>query len=395
MTAHTSLASPSATPADTNAPLTSVRADGLEGVVVAHTALSDVDGERGRLVLGGHDVESLALRAGFEDALGLLLDGALPDATRRASIAAALGRARVRAFEGGAAGTHVTRAPGAMAALRAALSALTIPSGSLEDELVSLAGAAAVALAAHGRALRDLAPVAPSASRTHALDLLAMLEPERPLAAARARALDSYLVTVSDHGLNASTFTARVVASTGASLAAACVAGVGALEGPLHGGAPGPVLDMLDAIGTADAAEAWLEAELLAGRRIMGMGHRIYRVRDPRAAVLERAIERLVADGAITERLDLARAVERAARAALRERYPQRTLDTNVEFYTAVLLDAVGLPRELFAATFANGRLLGWGAHVAEQRRVGRLVRPQSVYVGPRLAEPPLGSTQR
>lgn len=382
MTVHapTSPSVPTTNPrSSTEAP----RADGLEGVVVAHTALSDVDGERGRLVLAGHDVEALALRASFEDGLGLLLDGAVPNAARRASISAALGRARVRAHESGAAGDHVRHAPGAMSALRAALSAISVPVGTFEDELTFLAATTAVALAAHGRSLRGLAPVPPREQHTHARDLLAMLAPEAPHAEARARALDSYLVTVSDHGLNASTFTARVVASTGASLAAACVAGIAALEGPLHGGAPGPVLDMLDAIGAPEAAEAWLERELAAGRRIMGMGHRIYRVRDPRASVLERAIERLSAEGVATERLALARAVERAARAALRERHPERALDTNVEFYTAVLLDAVGLPRELFAATFANGRLLGWGAHVAEQRRVGRLVRPQSVYVGP------------
>ena len=145
----------------------------------------------------------------------------------------------------------------------------------------------------------------------------------------------------------------------------------------------GPVLDMLDAIGTPERAEVWLEAELVSGRRIMGMGHRIYRVRDPRAAVLERAIERLRESGVSTQRLDLARAVERTAREILRARHPRRALDTNVEFYTAVLLDALGLPRALFTPTFAVGRILGWSAHVAEQRRVGRLVRPRSIYVGP------------
>jgi citrate synthase len=228
------------------------------------------------------------------------------------------------------------------------------------------------------RTQRGERPIAPDPARGHGEDLLRMIRGGE-VTRAEADAMEAYLRTVSDHGLNASTFTARVVASTGASLAAACVAGIGALEGPLHGGAPGPVLDMLDAIGTAAQAEAWLEAELLAGRRIMGMGHRIYRVRDPRAAVLERAIERLVADGAVTERLDLARAVERAARAALRERYPQRTLDTNVEFYTAVLLDAVGLSRELFAATFANGRLLGWGR---ARRRAAPRRPPRAAAVG-------------
>jgi citrate synthase len=198
----------------------------------------------------------------------------------------------------------------------------------------------------------------------------------------RARALDAYLVTVSDHGMNASTFAARVVASTASDMVSAVVAAVGALKGPLHGGAPGPVLDMLDAIGTSERAGAWIEGELAAGRRIMGMGHRVYRVRDPRAAVFERQIERL-AQSEASERLALARAVERAAEDALRARHPERPLRANVEFFTAVLLEALGLPRVAFSPTFAVGRVAGWCAHFLEQRENGRLIRPASRYVGP------------
>jgi citrate synthase len=197
------------------------------------------------------------------------------------------------------------------------------------------------------------------------------------------RALDTYLCTVVDHGMNASTFTARVVASTGSDLTSAVTAAVGALKGPLHGGAPGPVLDMLDAIGGAGNAEAWLRAELASGRRIMGMGHRIYRVRDPRAAVLERALERLQSAGSASPRLELARQVERVAERLLAERHAERPLRANVEFYTAVLLETVGLPRQAFAAVFAAARVAGWCAHVLEQRATGRLIRPQSRYVGP------------
>jgi citrate synthase len=186
---------------------------------------------------------------------------------------------------------------------------------------------------------------------------------------------------VADHGLNASTFAARVIASTRAGLFSAVVGALCAFKGPLHGGAPGPVLDMLDAIGTPANAEAWLLGELAAGRRIMGMGHRIYRVRDPRAAVLETAVKPLTAGGG--RNLALARAVEAAAAKILAERKPDRPLAANVEFYTAVLLDAVGLPREQFSATFGVGRVAGWCAHVLEQRRVGKLIRPASTYVGP------------
>jgi citrate synthase len=160
------------------------------------------------------------------------------------------------------------------------------------------------------------------------------------------------------------------------------VGALGALKGPLHGGAPGPVLDMLDAIGAPERAVAWLEEELRRGRRIMGMGHRVYRVRDPRAAVLEHALEQLERSGVRSARLSLARAVERGAESVLRARYPERPLRANVEFYTAVLLDAVGIPRSAFTPTFAVGRVAGWLAHIEEQRATGRLIRPSSKYVG-------------
>jgi citrate synthase len=221
-----------------------------------------------------------------------------------------------------------------------------------------------------------------------------------PAKAHEVRALDAYFVTVVDHGLNASTFAARVVASTGSDLVSAVTAAIGALKGPLHGGAPGPVLDLLDLVGSPDRAKGVLESELDARRRIMGMGHRVYRVRDPRAAVLEAAVERLreatLSDGSsdaarVSARLELSRAVEREATALLSIRYPSRALRANVEFYTAVLLEAIGVPRELFSATFATARVVGWTAHVDEERRKGRLIRPTSIYVG---HVPPSGAAE-
>jgi len=340
---------------------------GLEGVIVAETKLSDVDGERGRLVIAGHDVEELAGRASLED-VGELLLGRRPS----------LGSARTAAF------ARLEKLGDALAnndgmdALRAAVAHL--PGDADADAVIAAVGTFA---AAWSRVQRGLAPIAPDPSLSHAHDVLRMIGAASP---AQVVALESYLVTVTDHGMNASTFTARVVASTGSDLTSSIVAAIGALKGPLHGGAPGPVLDMLDAIGSPDRAASWLEGELAAGRRIMGMGHRIYRVRDPRAAVLERAIERLERSGASTPRLSLARAVERAAEGVLRARYPNRPLHANVEFYTAVLLDAVGLPRTMFTPMFAVGRVVGWVAHVEEQRATGRLIRPASRYVG-KLAE--------
>ena len=242
-----------------------------------------------------------------------------------------------------------------MEALRAARAHLHSTGDDAADAIAAI-GAAPVFVAAWNRRRIGLEPVAPSPALSHAADYLRMTLGVTPSDEA-ARAVDAYLVTVIDHGMNASTFTARVVTSTGSDLISAVVAAVGALKGPLHGGAPGPVLDMLDAIGEPARAETWLLNELAAGRRIMGMGHRIYRVRDPRAAVLEQAVKPLA----------------------------------YVEFYTAVLLDAAGLPREQFSATFAVGRIAGWAAHVLEQRRVGRLIRPASRYVGPipKLAHEP------
>jgi len=358
----------------------SASASGLDGIVVAETALSDVDGERGRLVICGHPVEDLVERATFEDACGLMWNAAYPSAAERDALRAALADARQQAFALlPSLGAALDSADG-MEALRAAIGHLR--AGELHADAVRLTGAIPVFAAAWARRTSGQPPVPPQSGLSHAADYLQMLAgaaPDRP----RVAALDSYLCCVVDHGMNASTFAARVVASTGSDLISAIVTAIGALKGPLHGGAPGPVLDMLDAIGHPDHAARWLTAELTAGRRIMGMGHRIYRVRDPRAAALERAISVLEGTGAAGARLTLARAVERDAERLLRERHPERALRANVEFYTAVLLEAIGIPRTLFSPTFAASRVAGWCAHVDEQRRVGRLIRPASTYVGP------------
>ncbi|MFO0760054.1 MAG: citrate synthase [Byssovorax sp.] len=355
-------------------------AGGLEGVVVADTRLSEVDGERGRLILAGYDIENLTGKVSFEDVVALLDRGKLPDEAAREAVRAAIAEGRVRAFGKLASLGDALARPDGMDALRASLGHLSVADGF--GEPARLIGAMAVYAAAWARTRRGLSPIAPDASLRHAADYLRMIGGE-PADEARAAALDAYLATVADHGMNASTFAARVVISTGSDAVSAVVAALGALKGPLHGGAPGPVLDMLDAIGAPDRAEPWIAQELAEGRRIMGMGHRIYRVRDPRAAVLEKATLRLEEAGVRTGRLDLARAVERAALGVLGRKYPDRPLQANVEFYTAVLLDAVGLDRASFTPTFAVGRVAGWCAHLAEQRETGRLIRPASRYVGP------------
>ena len=362
--------------------MTEAKSSGLDGVVVADTAISDVDGERGRLIIAGDEVERLADTADFETAAARVLAAAGSDrvlaaiGNDRIDLHEALPRARAAAWETLPRLGDALDGPDAMEAVRAGLAHLHSRGDDLADAIAAI-GAAPVFVAAWNRKRAGATPVAPDPQLGHAADYLHMslgIDPSRDA----SRALDAYLVTVIDHGMNASTFTARVVTSTASDLISAVVAAVGALKGPLHGGAPGPVLDMLDAIGDPARAEAWLLAELAAGRRIMGMGHRIYRVRDPRAAVLERAVKALR-----STRVELAHAVEAAASKILRERRPDRPLAANVEFYTAVLLDAVGLPREQFSATFAVGRVAGWSAHVIEQRRTGRLIRPDSRYVGP------------
>ena len=221
-------------------------------------------------------------------------------------------------------------------------------------------------------------PVAPDPRAGHAEDFLRMLRDEAP-SAAEVEALNAYMVTVADHGMNASTFTARVIASTRAGTISAVVGALCALKGPLHGGAPGPVLDMLDEIGTRENIEPWLEREIAGGARLMGFGHRVYRVRDPRADVFNKAVT-ILTNG--NERVRFAREVEVAALKALRAAKPGHRIDTNMEYYTAVLLEALGIPRDAVTSVFAMARIAGWTAHVMEQERVGRLIRPQSRYVG-------------
>ncbi|MDB4959897.1 MAG: hypothetical protein JWO36_7466 [Myxococcales bacterium] len=347
---------------------------GLDGVVVADTNISDVDGERGHLVIAGSPVEQLATQHGFETVAARVL-AAGGHTIDPGAFRSLLGRAREVAWELIPRLGDALDAADGMEALRASLAHLRA-SGEDGADAVAAIGSAAVYAAAWSRKRAGQVPIAPSAQLDHAADYLRMSRGTTPSPEA-VRALDAYLVTVIDHGMNASTFTARVITSTGSDLISAIVGAVGALKGPLHGGAPGPVLDMLDAIGKPAQAESWILDELAAGHRIMGMGHRIYRVRDPRAAVLETAVKALASD-----RLELARAVEQAAAKILRERKPDRPLAANVEFYTAVLLDGVGLPREQFSPTFAVGRVAGWSAHVIEQRRTGRLIRPGSRYVG-------------
>jgi len=353
---------------------------GLEGVVAASTQLSHVDGERGELILAGYPLDDIAERATFEEMTWLMWHGELPTRSDLDAFGAAL--SAVREIPEAAATLLrecARRNLDAMDALRMGVDALSLVTG---DELGIVARVPTI-VAMYVRLRRGLEPLAARLDLGHAANFLYMLSGEIP-DPERVRGLETYLNTVIDHGLNASTFTARVITSTGSDLVSAVVGALGALKGPLHGGAPGPALDMVFEIGDASRAEEVLRRKLEAGERLMGFGHRIYKVRDPRADVLAKAAERLFTRAGDMSLYTLARSVEAQAIRLLEEYKPGRRLQTNVEFYTALLLHGLGFETSLFTPTFAIGRASGWIAHALEQRRANRIIRPQSEYVGPR-----------
>ncbi len=355
--------------------------NGLEDVVAAETSLSDVDGAAGRLIIKGRSLDDLIGSATYEDVAALLLDGMFDTCIDAASLRKIIGKARVEVFAHLEAVDENLLALPPVDAMRALIARL--PDAEDFQSASLLLAAPAVVLPGLLRLQAGHEPIAPDAEQSQSQDILTMLKGTPP-SAQQIAALDAYLVTISDHGLNASTFASRVIASTRAGLVSSVLAAISALKGPLHGGAPGPVLDMLDAIAVPSAARGWIETALDRGDRLMGFGHRVYRVRDPRADALKAALKPLVAAGQVdAQKVALAESVERAALDILKERKPDRPLDVNVEFYTALLLDVLGFPRQAFTGVFAIGRTVGWIAHAREQALEGRLIRPRSLYVGP------------
>jgi len=364
---------------------------GLDGVVAAQTRLSHVDGLAGELIIGGYELKALAGKVTFEEAAHLLWCGKLPDSGELTKLRREMAALRALPAET----MHIVRAaakapPIDVLRMAAATLSLDLPNPDAITRDADLAAAKLLTarlptvLAAHTRTAAGKEPIAPRADLSHAANFLYMVHGKEPDPIA-ARAIDTYWVTVIDHGMNASTFAARVIASTRSDMVSAVTGAIGALKGPLHGGAPGPVLDMLVDIGSADRAEAWVRKELAASRRIMGFGHRVYKVRDPRADVLSKVADEMSSAALEDKKLfTLARAVEQTVLRVLDEVKPGRNLRTNVEFYTALVLQALGLKPRSFVATFACGRVAGWCAHVIEQHAEDHLIRPQSEYVGPR-----------
>jgi len=358
---------------------------GLADVVAAQTRLSSVNGLEGELIVAGFPVEQIASQAIFEEMVYLLWNDALPTATQLYDFQRALAAERALPL----ATIDILRAASerqlpVMDALSMAAGTLNLDLTNKEPQQQAIAVLARfpVIVATYARLLNRQTPIAPRDDLSHAANYLYTLFGVVP-DAERTRGLETYLNTVVDHGLNASTFTARVITSTGSDLVSSVVGAMGALKGPLHGGAPGPALDMVFEIGEAGRAEAFLRQKLDRRERLMGFGHRVYRTRDPRAEVLAAAAEQMYRRAGDMTLYNLAREVESVAIRLLAERYLERNLKTNVEFYTALLLHGLGLSPELFTPTFALSRVAGWIAHIFEQREQSRIIRPESEYIGP------------
>lgn len=364
---------------------------GLEGVVVGETVLSNVEGEAGRLTYRGYDIHDLAENATYEEVVHLLLFGTLPTHQELIDLKGRL--ASHRALPSGViAMMHaIPRGAWPMDVLRTAVSAVAhfVPhrkDGAHEtsvDTALDLVAKFPTIVAAWDRLRRGLDPIAPDPKLSTAANFLYMRTGEQPIPEAE-QALDTYLVLLADHSYNASTFSARVTASTGADIYGAITAAVATLAGDLHGGAPSKVMTMLEEIGLPEKAEPYVRDLLGRGQKIMGMGHREYKIRDPRAAQLEQMAKNLT-EKSHTKWYLIARALEDASNKVLQEVKPGKRIYANVEFYTAPTLSSLGIPGDEFTCMFACGRIAGWTAHVLEQAANNRLIRPQATYVGPEV----------
>jgi citrate synthase len=361
---------------------------GLEGVIAAQTRLSSVDGQAGELIVRGFPVQTLATHAGYEEAAFLLWFDELPTAAQLADFRHALSARRSLPL----ATLALLQATAAQQA--SPMDALRMAAGTLglraegeqrvddpQRDALAVVARFPTVVASYWRLLHGLPVIAPRDDLGHAANALYMLTGVSP-SPARVQALETYLVALIDHALNASTFTARTIISTGSDLFSAVTGAVGALKGPLHGGAPGPALQTVLDLSAPEQVEPYLRAKLERGERLMGFGHRDYKVRDPRTYVLAEAARRVYETEGRLDFFRLAQQVEQMAVRLLAEYKPGRNLYANVEFYAGLLLHGVGLPQALFTPTFAVARTAGWVAHCLEQQRLNRLMQPQSAYIG-------------
>jgi len=362
---------------------------GLDGVIVATTQISKIDGTAGRLIYRGYDITQLAGVVPFESVVHLLWTGRIPSEKELIDFKSEIADRRSISPSLISFLKTVPRDANPLSVLRTAVSILGLTSSSSKGEDAAASsspidtGTSLVAqfptiVASYDRIRRGEDPLEPRKDLGQAENYLYMLTGRVP-ETERARAVDAYFVLLADHGLNASTFSARVAISTLTDVYSAIVAAIGTLKGPLHGGAPSLVWDMLSEIGEARNVRPWINKRLESGERIMGFGHRIYRTEDPRSKILK-SLAKQIADPKVYE---LAVETEGEARRILQEQHPKRALDTNVEFYSSLVLNASGIPKDAFTATFACSRVAGWMAHIIEQLSDNRIIRPQSEYVGP------------
>lgn len=361
---------------------------GLEGIVASTTTLSSIDGTAGRLHYRGYAIEDLAEQTSFEEIIALLWDGELPTRAQLDALKADLAAHRALPERTMRVVRDLSPRSVPIAALRTVVSALegedetptTSDQSALRAKAVALAARMPTIVAAHVRLRAGQEPVDPDPALDHAANFLWMLTGERP-SEVRARALDAYFVLLAEHSLNASTFTARITTSTGSDIYAVITAALAALQGDAHGGANQRAMEMFQEIGSADRVESFAEQALATKRRLMGIGHRVYRVLDPRAPILERQVDALIAEGGDPRMAEVARAIE--ALVARHPYYVERKLSPNVDFFSAPLLDLVGLPVDTFPAAFGCSRIAGWVGHFFEQVADNRLIRPLAEYTGP------------
>ncbi len=358
---------------------------GLKGLIVADTEVGSVRGDEGWFHYRGRNAASLARNLSFEEVAHLLLGGELPDSAAKEAFRSELAAARRLTPEAADLVAALARSDlPPISILRSVLGVEVDSRPTLDlshDEqraaVVRAIGITPTVLAAVNRIRTGSDPLVPDESLSHSADYLRMTLGEAPLPE-HAQAVETYLCLTADHGFNASTFTARVITSTGTDVAGAFGGALAALAGPLHGGAPGRVLDMLHAIGPPDNAVPWIAAELEAGRKIMGFGHAVYRAADPRSETLKAVAIEL--GGELVERaLD----IESRILPYLAEWKPNAVIVTNVEYYAGVVLHLAGLPQEAFTPTFTTSRVVGWGAHLLEQAANNKIMRPSARYTGP------------
>lgn len=354
---------------------------GLEGVVIDTSSICKIDGDAGQLIYRGYDIHDLVSNLSFEEVAYLLWNGELPTKTQLVELKKQLSEKRQIPISLKETIRNLPSSADMLDVQRTAISTLGASQQLKKPDLsdaIDLTAKIPTINASFDRIRHSQVPLDPRPDLGHAANYLYMLTGETP-DPVKADALNKYLILLADHGMNASTFTARVVASTWSDMHSAVTAAICALKGPLHGGAPAPVLRMIQDIGKPERAESWMREQLKAGQRLMGFGHRVYRTTDPRAEIL-RTIASKTAEKSLYE---LARAVEETGVRVLQEYRPERKLYTNVEFYSSVVMHSVGLSPDMFTATFAASRTAGWTANVLEQVANNRLIRPEIEYTGP------------